>query len=122
MLSETSGDCLDAPGQPTRLPTASSMSMVKHSLSVFIFFLSSAFSTLESSRHILNATAFFPGMSPFSLSVPRRARTERPVTSASQQMREALFFYPWLDSVSVQDGSDAWSKLLIPHHGVGGSP
>jgi len=43
------------------------------------------------------------------------------VTSASQQMREALFFYPWLDSVSVQNGSPVWSKLLIPYHGVGGS-
>jgi hypothetical protein len=36
-------------------------------------------------------------------------------------MRQALFFYPWLDLESVQYGSNVWSKLLIPHHGVGDS-
>jgi len=29
---------------------------------------------------------------------------------ASRQIREARFLYPWLDSVSVQSGSHAWSQ------------
>src|ERR1035437_8889246 len=78
MLSDTSSDCLDAPEQPTRIPTAISMSMVKNSLSVFMLFLSSAFSTVESSRHVSNAAAIFSGMSPFSLSIPRRAPNGAP--------------------------------------------
>ena len=31
---------------------------------------------------------------------------------SSRQIRKALFLYSWLDSVSVQYGSRAWSQLL----------
>jgi hypothetical protein len=46
--------------------------------------------------------------------------TKRLATSVSQQMRETLFFYLSVDSVSVQNGSPDWSELLIPHLGVRG--
>jgi hypothetical protein len=35
------------------------------------------------------------------------------VTSVSQQMRETVFFDPWLDSVSVQNGLARLVKIIM---------
>ena len=55
--------------------------------------------------------------SAFSLYL-RGVRSTGPGTVASEKMCDTLLFYPGLGSVSVQNGSLGWSKLLIPHLGL----